>query len=109
MAFNLNSIALGNLLGQSISESQDYKQDMAETGDINFITFAPLETINVTGSYIVTKYLLDSTSFVLDHPVYGYIDSPTLKIDGGYLINITFPLTFPINFSGGIIIVSGLL
>lgn len=62
MAFNLNSIALGNLLGKSIGESQDYKQDMAETGDISFITFAPLETMNVTGSaYVYTKTLGSST------------------------------------------------
>ena len=109
MGFNLSSIALGNILGQNIKNTDEYKQDMAETGDINFITFAPLHTINVTGTYVVTKYLLTTDSFVLDHPVYGELDSSVLKLDGGYLVNITFPLSFPINFSGGIQIQSGLL
>lgn len=40
--------------------------------------------IRVTGQVTLTKKVHSGTSFVLDHPVYGELDSAVLALDGGY-------------------------
>jgi hypothetical protein len=61
------------------------------------------EGFGLSGTIKIIRRNLASTSFVLDHPVYGEIDSDTLAIDGGYatsLIGFSMPITMPITFSG---------
>ena len=52
-----------------------------------------------TGTLTVNMLTIATDSFVLDHPVYGEVDSPVLHIDGGYTgSNMTIPVTVPIEF-----------
>ena len=42
------------------------------------------QQIRPSGHITLTKKFFPDDSFILDHPVYGELDSPTLKLDGGY-------------------------
>jgi len=55
------------------------------------------------GTVTINQLEYDTNTFVIDHPVYGDVDSATLEIDGGYVEagGATFPLTFPIVFTAG--------
>lgn len=43
------------------------------------------ESVVVHGQVRFYKKVYPTTSFIIDHPVYGDIDSSTLALDGGYL------------------------
>ncbi len=96
---------IGQAIGE-LSAGQTAIQDQLQTdeGGASFNIFQS-ENLQIEGTLTVTKFSLPSTSFVLDHPVYCYLDSPTLELDGGYaaLIGGTFslPVSMPVTFSGG--------
>ncbi len=100
---NLDSIELGRIIGTGLQNANQYKDDFVESEEVTDINLTTLESINLSGSYFVYKNPMSTTSFVLDHPVYGELDSSTLLIDGGYAEGTaTFPITFPITFIGGV-------
>lgn len=49
------------------------------------IQITPLEAISLSSTTFVYKKFYPTDSFILDHPVYGYVDSSVLELDGGYL------------------------
>lgn len=63
------------------------------------INLAPFDKIKVTLSQTTYKRYYPTNSFIIDHPVYGDIDSSTLALDGGYQDEgASFPMAFPIDF-----------
>jgi len=101
---------LGNLLGTSLKSANDYKADFVESEYNADITLASLATVRVTGSWYIYKKLLGDESFVIDHPVYGELDSSILEIDGGYgdvdPLPSYFPLSFPILLGSSTLVAS---
>ena len=101
------AVELGRTIG-ALSQAQDNLQDQVSPNDPGNvappIVFDPSIVIGGGGiginSFKAIKWFLATDSFVIDHPVYGDIDSSTLKIDGGYqqadLLDVPFPLTYPI-------------
>lgn len=81
---DFNVTDLGNILGSSMRSASDYKQDFVETEGVTDIQLSMLESVKVTGSVYVYLNYLATSSFVIDHPVYGDVDSSTLSIDGDY-------------------------
>jgi hypothetical protein len=61
------------------------KEDLVPDEVSQSLILTPQDTARITHRIVMTKGAYPSTSFIIDHPVYGYIDSPTLAIDGGYL------------------------
>jgi len=63
------------------------------------------ESIQLTDRTLtVTRYNYTTTSFILDHVVYGELDSTILELDGGYAqiaAQPEFPWTFPATFQDG--------
>ena len=81
---------VGKILGQNISDTNNYKQGFEETEQLNDLNLASLETINVQGTWFIRAYNLGTSAFVIDHPVYGNINSATLHIDGNFIsINLS--------------------
>ena len=65
-------------------EQSDIKDNISpEAVDAALNLFARLP-VRVRGHITLTKKFFPEDSFVIDHPVYGEIDSSVLKIDGGY-------------------------
>lgn len=91
---------LAKLLAEQTSETDDIKSNISPD-DLNsslpiFVNESPIE---ITGTITLTKYVYATNSFIIDHPVYGVIDSAALELDGGYAsVAPEFPLTFPIDF-----------
>jgi hypothetical protein len=112
MASDFDLLDLGKYLGTALQSTNQYKDNFIETEEVTDITLAAIETINLTGSWTIYKLNLGDNSFVLDHPVYGYLDSSTLALDGGYgdaTYNPEyFPLTFPILFDNSVLAASEL-
>ena len=95
-----NSEELGRAIATSLNNSEQIKQDAIPAEIINSMLIAPIDRLKVTLSVVGTKLSYDPTSFILDHPVYGELDSSTLELDGGYLVSETgsqFDLTFANN------------
>ena len=117
MAYDFDGQELASILGSNMKSAADYKESFVTTENSSNLQFVNIDTIEVTGSYYVYKKNLKSDSFVLDHPVYGELDSSILIIDGGYAVtqtaSSTFPLSFPIIFTitvaGSSLVSSGLL
>lgn len=78
----------GKLLARSIAdisnEQQDIKQNMSPDDSDAQLQVGFSSLLQATASVSVTAKYLAATSFVVDHPVYGYVDSATYAIDGGY-------------------------
>jgi hypothetical protein len=75
---------LGKTLGK-LAYQQSRIQENISPDDPNgqFLLFAG-ERVKVHGRVRVTRKYYLADSFVLDHPVQGYLDSATYKLDGGY-------------------------
>jgi len=75
---------LGSILGGTISTQNEIKQNISpDSADaIDNLGFA--EKVKVSGTLTGIQKPLGTNCFVIDHPVYGDIDSSVLEIDGGY-------------------------
>jgi hypothetical protein len=75
---------IGMLLGKKSREQSQIKEnlnpDEFDSQLVNFNQFS----VTAGGTAIGTKKVYATNAFVLDHPVYGELDSLTLEIDGGY-------------------------
>jgi len=93
---------LGKILG-NLSKRQQYTDENLTPEEVEGqLLLKQREIIELTGSATLTAKYYDLTSFVLDHPVLGELDSSILELDGGYQqTGSSFPLTFPISFAAG--------
>ena len=73
---------IGTIIGQSIKQSKNYKEDFIETDNFSDISLTPVESVNLRSSYFVYKQNLGN-HFTLDHPVNGVLNSSTLQLDTG--------------------------
>jgi len=80
----LSSVSeVAQVINNLSSEQQDIKESYADEGDASFL-LAPFETVTCDDSGSIIAHYLGTSSFYLDHPVYGDIDSSILHIDGDY-------------------------
>jgi hypothetical protein len=85
MSININAIELGQTIGKGLSGASQYKQDFVETEDITSLNLVAINTAQVVGSYFIYVKNLGTSAFVIDHPVYGNINSASLHIDGNFI------------------------
>jgi hypothetical protein len=103
---------IGQKIGALSEEQDDIKQNINPDEAEGFATIFTGERINIGGILTLNRLTIATDSFVVDHVVYGYVDSSVLKIDGGYVATsaaATFPLTFPITFVGSTLIATYLI
>jgi hypothetical protein len=75
---------LGRTIAGQQKQIDGLKQEISPNDpSASFPLFAQ-ETFSVPQTVTFTKRVLSSTSFYIDHPVYGDIDSATLALDGDY-------------------------
>lgn len=75
---------LGMILGKSIKEQSQIKENLnPDEFDSQLGLFTAEQVVVELSSNIENKCYAEN-SFVIDHPVYGELDSTTLQIDGGY-------------------------
>lgn len=75
---------LGQKLAGTEKDVNDLKSNInPDDPNASFPVFNT-EEIVIEGTTEFRKRVYDSTSFIVDHPVYGDVDSSTLNIDGGY-------------------------
>lgn len=80
-----SSRELGTKLGEINQEQSDIRSNLSANEQDANIVLITTEAMKLIGSLVVTKKIYDDTSFIINHPVQGDIDSSTLYIDGGYL------------------------
>jgi hypothetical protein len=76
---------LGMALGKMAQSQSDLKAGAFGDEDEGLLNFVLNQKLVMTGTATLTAYLYATDSFILDHPVYGELDSAVLKLDGGYL------------------------
>lgn len=71
---------IGNLSGRIATlESNVYPDDPSAQ-----LQLLVSEVMTFTEHGTIVSKLYPSTSFIIDHPVYGELDSSILQLDGGY-------------------------
>ena len=75
---------LGKLIGSAISSQSNIKNDLVADDVSGAIGTQASGSIILPTDCTVASLLIATDSFVLDHPVYGELDSAVLKLDGGY-------------------------
>jgi hypothetical protein len=103
MAINA-ATKLGQLIGKLSSEQDTIKQNISPDDTESQEQVYSQEEIILEGTTKAIKWNYGEDSFILDHPVYGYIDSNLLRIDGGYassLSGFSFPGSFPLILNSG--------
>ena len=96
---------LGQTIGGLSQEQDDIKANISPDESIPQTQLFANEGVEISGNSTGVAIFLAETSFVIDHPVYGDIDSATLAIDGGYASTapggFVFPANFPLIFAVG--------
>lgn len=91
---------LGKIIGKLGKEQQVTNENLGPEEIDGQLLIKRRELVELVGTFTVTQRLYPTDSFILDHPVYGELDSAVLQLDGGYDVTPpTFPLTFPISFT----------
>jgi len=96
---------LGSVIGGLTNDQDTIKQNLSPDDSESQEQLVAFEQEVHQGSILVIQKNYPTDSFVIDHPVYGYIDSATLKLDGGYggtLGGFSLPGTFPMSFTAGL-------
>lgn len=75
---------LGQIIGKMSQSQSDFKNDSFGDDEEGLLDIGVNEFLVTTGSLALNGYLYATDSFVLDHPVYGDLNNPVLKLDGGY-------------------------
>ncbi len=90
---------LARNLATTANEQESVKQNLSGDDTEALLQLQSNEKIVMSGSFLATKYTYATDSFIIDHPVYGELDSSVLLLDGNYAQEeALFPLTFPISF-----------
>lgn len=96
---------LGQLLGGMSRRQDDIASQISPDDANDSLLIQNSLSVVLQGTVTATQRIIAASTFVLDHPVYGYLDSTTLRLDGGYTSgSITMPITMPLEFVGGDII-----
>jgi hypothetical protein len=74
---------LAKAIAESSYETNEIKQNISPDDSNANLPLFILESIKINGAITIATHTY-STAFVIDHPVYGFVDSPSLYIDGGY-------------------------
>lgn len=100
-----NSAIIGRALAQAINDSEDLRNDLLPSEIINSLLLAPVERTKLTITVTGTQRNYATDSFILDHPVYGELDSSTLRLDGGYaagaIAYTAGAFSYPGTYTGG--------
>jgi hypothetical protein len=81
----LDSVSkLGQKIGGLSSGQEDIKDNLSPDSSDSLDSLGFAETIGVQGTLTTKRWDYSETSFILDHVVYGNLDSSVLNIDGGY-------------------------
>lgn len=75
---------LGRVIAQGTNSTDDVRQEIVPDDTNQNLLLAPYDRVRVRVKASFTKKYYAEDSFILDHPVYGELDSSTLKLDGGY-------------------------
>lgn len=91
---------LAQLLSEQNRETNDLKSNISpDDNNVSLSLFDNERPIIMSGLIVVSKYTYATDSFILDHPVYGSLDSATLALDGGYTtLTVTMPVSIPVSF-----------
>lgn len=76
---------LGQTIGDIAYQQSLIQQNISPDDPSSQFGLYASERLTAHAEVRIVKKVYDPTSFILDHPVQGYVDSPTLLIDGGYL------------------------
>ena len=79
---------IAQVINNIVNEQETIKESYADEGNINFL-LSPFERVIATGVINIYRKPYPTTSFILDHPVYGELDSSILELDGGYAAGST--------------------
>lgn len=96
---SLNSASqLGQTIAALMNKKDEIKRTMRPDDPYGQLELNSTASVILQGTVQFYRLQYGESSFIIDHPVYGYINSPTLRIDGGYeiLLQVSFPLSFPI-------------
>ena len=85
MAVDYDAIQLGLVLGKNVQTVNDLNQTVFDSEGLSDLNIVGINSIQLSTSIICTKNIYPSDSFILDHPVYGSLNSAVYKLDGGYL------------------------
>ena len=83
-----SSEELGKAIANNSNRISALENDAFPNDTLNSLLIAPIDSVKATIVVTGTAKYYPETSFILDHFVYGEIDSSTLQLDGGYLQNI---------------------
>lgn len=91
---------IGNAIANIAKSVNTIKEDaLVDETDGTYLVGA-VETLKLNVTMYAWRRNYSTTSFVIDHPVYGDIDSSVLYIDGDYQYDANeFPLEFPISWN----------
>jgi hypothetical protein len=90
MAVNFEARDLGKALGKMSQEQARIQENIyPDDPDAQLLLQIP-HSVTLGGSIIGAAWYYPTNSFILDHAVYGYVDSSVLLIDGGYQAGTAF-------------------
>lgn len=99
---------LGRLLSSVIREKDDLLRNVEGDETESSLLFGITQPIKLNLAVVIYKKNLPIDGFVMDHPVYSNLNNGNYKLDIGYGHmepgSFAFPATFPITFTGGIVI-----
>lgn len=94
---------VGSIIAGLVNSQNSIKENALPDEITQSILLSPQDgyEFTVTVNVYTENYATDS--FILDHPVYGILDSATLKLDGGYQAQVGFalPVSMPVTFPAG--------
>ena len=75
---------MGKLIGNTVKQQDSVKENIAPEEVLPQEQIYNNEFMNHLESGVVNQATYPTDSFIIDHPIYGDIDSSVLRIDGGY-------------------------
>lgn len=75
---------IGAAIGSMSKEQDTIKENISPDDPEDQFQIVTFEFLRLGGTATLTQLMYPTDSFILDHPVYGELDSNVLQIDGGY-------------------------
>jgi hypothetical protein len=75
---------LGSLIGGIIRTQDEIKSSITPNDPSESFQIISKEQLELSGTMVVNALTISTDSFVLNHSVYGNLNSAVLKLDGGY-------------------------